>query len=148
MEESKKNVLKSVFLWCYCVMVPIFLAPLYFGTALLSGLIESPFLFYVMLAAICNAIMDSVESDHIDGTIFSKHKPQFWNKGTSASIAKKIFGWKYDAWHVFKSSMIILLALAIVSYKPVSYWWVDFLAIGWVWNTYFNVFYNHLLKNK
>ena len=149
MDTGSKNSLKTVGRFIYYVMLPIFLSPFYFGTNMFNGFAEeSPFLIFILFAAICNAVMDSLENDCIHGTVFSKKNQKFWNKQISATVTKKIFGWKYDAWHVFKSLMVILLALAITSYRPIQAWLIDFFVIGWVWNGYFNVFYNHIFKLK
>lgn len=149
MSEANKKVFDSVGRWLYYVMLPIFMAPIYFGTNLFNGFAEqSPFLIFVFFAAIFNAAMDSIENEHIESTIFRTKNPKFWSKRVSWEFAKKIFQWKYDAWHCFKSSMIICLALAVVTYRPIQTPLIDFAVFGWVWNSYFNVFYNYVFKIK
>ena len=127
------------------------------------------------LAAICNAIMDTI-THHWDESIFAENKgiitrrEQWWNpdyswknkyvdKDPRKPIRKifKSFDIPFtDAWHTFKSLMIIFLVVSLVfswcSGPPLlNIWWVyllDFILLGVIWNTIFNLFYNHLLKEK
>ena len=90
--------------------------------------------------------MDNLK-DHWYKSIFNKYNPDFWNPEISW---KKGFvkGTDYhmDAWHIFKSSMIISLVLAIVLYSPIICPIVDFMIYGAIWNLSFNIFYNHILN--
>lgn len=120
----------------------------------------------VALAAICNAVMDVI-SFHYKQSIFSRYNPQWWNPAISwknkyidwdndVRMEKRIsigniFSIKYptfltDAWHFFKSSMLALLGLAIILYKPCVNPFVDGVIIGLAWNLIFNVFYNKVFK--
>lgn len=117
----------------------------------------------IILAAICNSIMDVI-THHWSESIFDKPKgiitkwEIWWNPDYSwinkyiAKDVKKglrkiwIFDVPFtDAWHTFKSIMIILFALAIVFYKQVFNWYTDFIIIGIIWNSIFNLFYNKIL---
>jgi len=100
----------------------------------------------VFIAAVLNALMDRVENENFSSSVFRGLNPQWWYKRESWKHAKKVFGWKFDAWHVAKSSMIISLAFAIVLYKPV-FGVMDVLIIGAIWNGTFNLFYNRIFKN-
>lgn len=130
-------------------------------------------LLLIALAAICNAVMDTV-SFHYKQSIFSKYNPQWWNPAISwknkyvdysrfaeytgkvSKLEKRIFilnlfSIKYptfltDAWHFFKSLMIVLLGFAIVLYVPVVNIYVDIILVGFAWNLTFNVFYNKIFK--
>ena len=130
-------------------------------------------LLLVALAAICNAVMDVI-SFHYKQSIFTKYNPQWWNPAISwknkyvdyskfaeytgkvSKLEKRIFilnlfSIKYptfltDAWHFFKSLMIVLLGFAIVLYVPVVNIYVDIILVGLAWNLVFNVFYNKLFK--
>ena len=130
-------------------------------------------LLLVALAAICNAVMDVV-SFHYKTSIFTKFNPQWWNPAISwknkyvdyskfaeytgkvSKLEKRIFilnlfSIKYptfltDAWHFFKSLMIVLLGFAIVLYVPVVNIYVDIILVGFAWNLTFNVFYNKIFK--
>lgn len=96
----------------------------------------------VSIAAGLNALMDTIgDHVHFNASIFSNWKKEFWSKEISWQYAKKVFGWKYDGWHVAKSIMIICLVVAIVVFKPYYQWWVHFISIGLIWNGSFNLFY-------
>jgi hypothetical protein len=118
-------------------------------------------LTFWVLAAICNACMDTL-AHHYYTSIF--YKPSninnakwisFFNPDISSISAYTLPYTKYkvDAWHLFKSSMIIFLALSItfawMSGPPLlNIWWYYlgfFILLGIIWNGIFNIFYNHLL---
>ena len=103
-------------------------------------------LVFVFIAAVLNALMDRVENENFSSSVFRGLNPKWWYKRESWKYAKRVFGWKYDSWHVAKSSMIISLAFAIVLYKPV-FGVMDVLIIGAIWNGTFNIFYNRIFKN-
>ena len=100
----------------------------------------------MFIAAVLNALMDRVENENFSSSVFRGLNPKWWYKRESWKYAKRVFGWKYDSWHVAKSSMIISLAFAIVLYKPV-FGVMDVLIIGAIWNGTFNIFYNRIFKN-
>lgn len=112
----------------------------------------------IILAAAFNAVMDSVENEHIHSTIWAdKKKWEWWYKRESWDNAKRIMGWKFDGWHTFKSLMIFALLFipAMLIQLPITgVVWVDLLlrwmACGLIWNGTFNIFYNHIFitKNK
>jgi hypothetical protein len=99
----------------------------------------------VFIAAVLNALMDRVENENFSSSVFKGFNPKWWYKRESWKYAKKVFGWKYDAWHVAKSMMVISLAFAVVFYKPILGVW-DVLLIGSVWNVTFNLFYHRIFK--
>ena len=103
---------------------------------------------FVILASICNALMDIVENENFFTSKFKNLDQKFWYKRESWKYAKKIFSYKLDAWHLSKSAMIVFLCLAVVNYDVIIYPIVDFLIFGILWNAIFNVFYNHLFKSK
>lgn len=92
-----------------------------------------------MLAAICNALMDTLEH-HFDVSIFRNLNPKFWNPNVSWQYAYIIPFTKYkvDAWHLAKSLMIICLAFACANT------WYMFIILGIIWNSVFNIFYNRI----
>lgn len=125
-------------------------------------------LLLVALAAICNALMDTI-SFHYKQSIFTKFNPQWWDPLISWKnkyidwdndvrmerqlFIGNLFSIKYptfltDAWHFFKSLMIVLLGFAIVLYVPVVNIYVDIILVGLAWNLTFNVFYNKLFKKR
>ena len=101
----------------------------------------------VALAAILNAAMDTLENENYHSSIFSKLDPAFWYKRESWKTAPRVFGWKFDAWHVAKSAMIVALAIAITAHKQVAPALLEILVLGAVWNLSFNTAY-HLMKRR
>jgi hypothetical protein len=120
----------------------------------------------IALAAILNASMDVCQFHYeksffvrfkkpmyFNGAISWKKKYIDWDKGDKR-MKKWIFGLFnfpvafIDWWHFAKSGMIILLVFAIVVYNPVFNLLLDFIAMGIIWNLFFNVFYNRILRKK
>lgn len=118
----------------------------------------------ILLAAICNAVMD-VCSFHYHKSIFVKRDFKWWNPEFSwrnkyvggdpkLGFRKCFFGlFNYptfltDAWHFFKSSMITLLCASVVLYKPVLGPLIDFSIAGVIWNLAFNLCYNNFFRKK
>ncbi len=114
----------------------------------------------------CNAVMDVCQF-HYDKSVFTLYNHNYWNAeiswknkyvdwdGGNRNRKKWFWGINYpvqltDAWHLFKSLMIVLFALAVVFYQPVVNFWVDFGVMGLMWNFTFNLYYNHIfiLKKK
>lgn len=105
-------------------------------------------LILVALAAICSAFMDATENENFFESILKDRRQSFWYKRESWKTAPRIFGYKLDAWHLFKSLMVILMALAIVFYVQLISWWADVVIYGIVWNVSFVLFYHKILKVK
>jgi hypothetical protein len=113
---------------------------------------------FIILAAICNSIMDIVENENFNNSVFARHDYHFWYKRVSWKYAPKIFGYKIDAWHLFKSAMIILLCGSVISYHYMPWfrsnmlwnsgwaWIADVLIFATAWNLPFNFFYNKILR--
>ncbi|WP_298845704.1 hypothetical protein [uncultured Clostridium sp.] len=121
-------------------------------------------LIFWALASVCNACMDTLAHHYYKSIFIKRGNPfdipwnNFWNPETSWNNSYIIPGtkWKLDAWHSFKSLMIIFEALAIM------FAWIDcppfidsiwfnlgfLIVIGCIWNLTFNVFYNKLLIRK
>lgn len=57
-----------------------------------------------------------------------------------------------DAWHLFKSAMIICLIAAVIrayySQPPTVEWWLHFICIGVLWDIVFWLFYHKILRIK
>lgn len=98
----------------------------------------------VILAAICNAMMDTL-SHHFHASVFSDLNPKFWNPNISYKYAKFFPYTKYrvDAWHLAKSTMIVLL-ISLLACNVITFWWLDIIICGLLWNGTFNLFYNKL----
>lgn len=117
----------------------------------------------VILAAFLNSVMDTL-SHHHSTSVFKNNLTGFWSDASTTSWKNKYIDgnplngrrklfWKInipvqftDAWHFFKSLMIILLVAAIVLYSPVFGVLIDFFALGLLWNLIFNFFYNVILR--
>jgi hypothetical protein len=100
----------------------------------------------IVLAAILNAFMDIVENENFSSSVFKDRNQKFWYKTVSWQYARKVFGWKFDAWHVAKSLMIVLLCLGTVLYRPIINWWADLLIYGGLWNSAFGIAYKIFKK--
>jgi hypothetical protein len=115
------------------------------------------------LAAICNAVMDTLKFHYYNSIFHTKYGPNnaFWNEDLQGSKPYIIPGTKYkvNAWHLFKSAMIILQALSscfiflagtyitVLPYKILIF--IGLLIIyGIKWNGFFNLFYNKILLKK
>lgn len=71
---------------------------------------------FICLASIVNAVMDVI--DHSFSASIFKHLPEkFWKKDVSWLYAEQFLGYKFDAWHIAKSIMVILIAFAVVTFK-------------------------------
>lgn len=105
-------------------------------------------ILFVALAAVCNAVMDSIESEHVYGTIFKNMRPEFWHKRNSWDKSKVIGKWKFDGWHIFKSMMLVFYFLSIVVYVQIVHWAIDIAIATGVWTLIFNLFYNQILKKR
>ena len=101
------------------------------------------------LAAIFNAVMDTLEEGHFSKSIFKNLDPKFWYKYESWKYVRRIpiIDYPIDAWHICKSLMIFCLAGATApSIEIFSNFWLNFIALGVMWNSIFSVFYSHILK--
>lgn len=116
-------------------------------------------LIFWVLAAISNAVMDTLKYHYYTSIFFQKFgNNPFWNEDLEDAKPYIIPGTKYkvNAWHLFKSGMIIFQALSIISawvYGPplLNIWWFYLAGLIWLgilWNGVFNIFYNHLLIRK
>jgi hypothetical protein len=114
----------------------------------------------VFLMAFFNAVMDATENDpNFNESIFRKLNRKFWLKTVSWEFAKKIFGYKLDAWHLAKSCMVMCIAGALVLCVIIgiiigsggkAIYWANYLlffgGIGLLWNGTFRLFYHIIFK--
>lgn len=108
-------------------------------------------LLLISIAAFMNAVMDRVENENFYGSIFRNKDEKFWYKKASWKYAKKICGYKIDAWHLAKSAMIVCLLSAIYigsSKHEILSILFNMCIAGITWNIVFNFSYNFLLKSK
>ena len=99
------------------------------------------------LASICNAIMDTL-AHHYSSSKFQNLNDKFWNPNISWQYAHYLpfTNYKIDAWHLFKSAMIVFMCASICFANSFNI--LDFICLGILWNIIFNLFYNHLLIKK
>lgn len=97
-------------------------------------------ILFIILAACFNALMDATENTpNFNESILKGLDKKFWCKDISWQYAKKVFGWKLDAWHLSKSCMVICVCMAAA-----PNWWG--LALGVIWNIAFVIVYHLILK--
>ena len=102
---------------------------------------------FLILASIMNSVMDTL-AHHFSTSIFRNKNESFWNPNISWKYAKYIplTNYKVDAWHIFKSLMIIFICLAIVYSRGLNL--IDFIFLGIIWNFTFSLFYDKILLHK
>lgn len=101
----------------------------------------------LIIAVFFNACMDAFENENFFEGVFRGWNQNFFYKRQSWRTAKKIFGYKLDAWHLSKSAMIIAV-LFMSAMPPVFSPWIDALICLAAWNPLFNLFYHVLFKIK
>jgi hypothetical protein len=134
---------------------------------------------FISLSAALNASMDTIEHHH-STSVFSKLGSYFYHdwtrlyeKDPDGNLIQPLqrkrwnFGiWKpaihplvFDAWHLFKSLMIIMIICygstfvfarerIVFTWKKIEHWYLLIsliIAYGLVWILMFNLFYDHLL---
>lgn len=118
------------------------------------------------LAPIFNAIMDITESEAYFTSVFPKDTTKkgifFWYKRLSWNNPriKKVFGYKFDGWHIAKSIMIILIVVSTTLQIYFEGQWIQWFSFVWLnlltefcikglmWNTIFTLFYHKLFRSK
>ena len=148
MTNANKDILRTGLLFTWYFILPIVLGGLYFSVPILNAFLTCGFMFFVCLTAVFTSVMDSVENEHINNTIFAKLRPEFWSKRVSWNKAKTILKYKLDAWHIAKSLALISGGLALIFSFPVRDPWMDLLMIAYFYNITFNLFYTHLFKKR
>lgn len=102
----------------------------------------------VFLAAIFKACADAFENTpNFDESIFKNLNKKFWCKEVSWQYAKKLFGYKFDSWHLSISAMIFSMDGAVVIHFPEDNI-LHFMGIGVLWNTVFVMFYHKIFQVK
>jgi hypothetical protein len=107
---------------------------------------------FILLAAFFNAVMDAIENENYFESIFKNLPKQFWYKRESWKYVKKILNYRPDAWHLAKTCMVVCFAGAVISFNLPVLKWQDVaayvLAIGFVWNAAFWLFYHVIFRVK
>ena len=123
-----------------------------------------------ILAAICNSVMDTL-NHHYSTSIFTRFKNfKYWDpaiswknkykngvksNGSAFFLSTGILVAFTDGWHLFKSMMIVLLAISVATF-PYTYqlcifsniWITMFFWIvlyGVLWNSFFSTMYKKIL---
>ena len=133
-------------------------------------------LFLLMLAGMCNAVMDTLFS-HYDISIFKSLNPLFWNPEVSWKnkwaqpypqpaedkwyyfgfippykerfpYSSTIFVFLTDAWHLFKFFMLTFIFLGVVLYTPMVRQCADFFIYYIAYTFTFTMFYDYVLVRK
>lgn len=125
------------------------------------------------IAPILNAIMDLVENENFTRSIFYRTKRFYflgkfysaekwnslWYKRESWKTAKKLFGYKFDAWHMIKSTMIYVCLIASSVIIPITglTFHTNSIALNIIieivlrvvlWNVLFSLFYHKIFRSK
>lgn len=120
-------------------------------------------LIFLIFAAICSSIMDVV-SFRYDLSVFRNLNKEFWNpsyswrnkwKNGDPNQGEKFFGSSTflvlftDSWHLFKSLMILFVALAITSYTEITkYLILDIFIYRIAFGLIFEIFFSKLWRVK
>lgn len=125
-------------------------------------------IIFFTLAAICNAVMDVISFHYYDSIFNSNAYDKYWwdpsiswmNKYPGMNFNKPVkkicFGLFdkpfTDAWHTFKSLMIVFICMSFscllgtsIKLNIIEMILVFFL-YGLLWNVTFNIYYNHIFK--
>jgi hypothetical protein len=114
---------------------------------------------FVFLAAFFNSVMDATENEpNFNESILKNLNRKFWLKSVSCNYAKKLWGYKFDAWHLAKTGMVFSIAGAIIAaifvgvYLAVQpsflFIFASIPAVGVCWNGSFKLFYHIIFKVK
>lgn len=98
---------------------------------------------FIILAAISKALADTLWH-HFDTSVFKKKNPKFWNPQVSWQHAPfvKYTKYRWDAWHLANSAMIVFFCAGIVAHKQITWWWIELIVAGTLFILVFNLFYN------
>jgi hypothetical protein len=121
-------------------------------------------LILLSLAAICNAIMDTLQF-HFETSVFSKLNKNYWNPNISwrnkyingdTKLGRIKILWIFDkpvmltdAWHLFKGLTLDFLFIAIFINTQLPYWYYYvgvFFIYKLAWGLFFELFYKFILR--
>lgn len=117
---------------------------------------------FVIVAALCKAIMDKIQF-HFNESVFKDSNRYFFDpelswvnkyKNHSPSQGPKFFGSTTifvmftDAWHLFGSIQRLMWILAIVLYKPTIAWWADGMILMASHMIVFHVLFTYAFMRK
>ena len=103
----------------------------------------------IALSGFFKAVSDTL-AHHFSRSVFRWKDPRFWNPEVSWKEAKvlRFTKYKWDAWHISNSLMIICFIVAAVIHSPLFAWYIEIPIGGVIFNIFFNVFYNKILLKK
>lgn len=101
----------------------------------------------IICAAVFKAFADTVDH-HFDTSVFRRLNPKFWDRDISSTKARKVFGYKLDAWHISMSCMVVSMILAAIFHMPAYPWYMELMIGAVLWNGPFNICYNHIFWNR
>ena len=122
-------------------------------------------LLFIILAAILNAAMDTLNARYHTSVFFTKDfridkftDPSLswqnkWKNGNRKQ-GERFFGsstflvWTTDAWHLFKTLMLACYSIAIVTYSPMIHPIVDAIAYWVVFGIIFELFWAKIFLKK
>jgi len=117
---------------------------------------------FIVIAAICNAVMDKVQS-HYSKSIFKDLNSKWWNpkeswknkwkngdpaQGEAFLGSSTVFILFTDAWHFFQFLFLSFLFLAVVFYAPMVNWVVDFIVYHVVLGMVFELFFAKIFAKE
>lgn len=147
MSPANKKVFRSVWLFIKYVFGPWGYSCFVMGDNLFPALRAQPWIFIVMLAAVFNAVMSSIDNiPHFTLSLFSRLNKEFWSKEDSSAKALRGGGYKFDMWHISQSIMIICFSL--VCKCNYHFEWLDIVTFGFFYNMTFSLFYDIVLRRR
>lgn len=116
-------------------------------------------LILIFLAGVCNSIMD-VLSFRYEISRFDKLENDKWfnpsiswknkwkdgdsKKGERFLGSSTVFVFLTDAWHFFKTLMLLLIAVSIIFYKPMINSYIDIIIIYGTFTVTFELFWSKI----
>lgn len=115
-------------------------------------------LLFIILAAILNAVMDTLNARYHTSVFFTKDfrinnftDPELswqnkWKNGDRKQ-GERFFGsstflvWTTDAWHLSKTLMLACISIAIVTYSPIIHPIIDAIAYWILFGIVFELFW-------
>lgn len=115
-------------------------------------------LIFIAIAGMLNSIMDLCGK--FDETVFSKipgmrsfmeggvswrnkYKNNDPSQGPKFFLSTKALVFLTDMWHLCKTTMLLMMCLAIVLYTPIFVWYIDALIYWILFGTAFSIFYDY-----
>lgn len=119
-------------------------------------------LILIIFAAILNAAMDTLNARYHRSVFYNGKWPMFnkftnpassWQnkwKGGNRDNGELFFGsstflvWLTDAWHLFKTLMLLCFSIAIVTYNPMIHPIIDVITYWIVFGIVFELFWSRI----